>query len=247
MPERERMPSQLPLEVRNLILERDGTRLIDAANLALHDQKLTVILGPNGAGKSLLLRLLHGIVQPSAGAIRWAGAAPHRETRLRQAMVFQKPVLLRRSVAANIDFALDLRQPGSGRTEKSHRREQLLERVGLAGRAAQAARRLSGGEQQRLALARALATEPAVLFLDEPTASLDPASVLVIEGIVRDVHREGTKIILVTHDLAQARRLAEEVVFLHHGKVLECTAAAQFFNAPTSESARSYLAGDIII
>lgn len=232
----------LPLETRGLMLERDGRRLIDGIDLTLGAGGLTVVMGPNGAGKSLLLRLLHGLIPPTSGVIRWGGASMSPAIRARQGMVFQRPVLLRRSVAANLDFALGLRGDGS-----VARRDHLLERVGLLERASQPARLLSGGEQQRLALVRALALGPEVLFLDEPTASLDPASVLTIEEVVRGAGRNGTKVIFVTHDLAQARRLADDVVFLHRGQLLEHAVAEAFFGAPRSEFARAYLEGRIIV
>ena len=232
----------LPLETRKLVLDRDGKRLIDGIDLTLTSGALTVLMGPNGAGKSLLLRLLHGLIAPTSGEIRWAGEPMSSALRLRQGMVFQRPVLLRRSVAANLDFALGLR----GATARE-RRDQLLERVGLLDRARQPARLLSGGEQQRLALIRALALDPDVLFLDEPTASLDPASVLMIEQVVRAAYQNGTKIIFVTHDLGQARRLADEVVFLHRGQLLEQAPAGQFFAAPRSEFARAYLEGRLVL
>lgn len=232
----------LPLETRGLVLERDGRRLIDGVNLTLKAGGLTVVMGPNGAGKSLLLRLLHGLISPTEGEIRWGGAPMAAAIRARQGMVFQRPVLLRRSVAANLDFVLGLRDGGS-----VERRNALLDRVGLLDQANQPARRLSGGEQQRLALIRALALEPDVLFLDEPTASLDPASVLTIEQVVRAAQQNGTKIIFVTHDLAQARRLAGEVVFLHRGQLLEHAPADDFFTAPKSEFSRAYLEGRIVI
>jgi tungstate transport system ATP-binding protein len=232
----------LPLETRKLVLDRDGKRLIDGIDLTLTSGALTVLMGPNGAGKSLLLRLLHGLIAPTSGEIRWADEPMSSALRLRQGMVFQRPVLLRRSVAANLDFALGLR----GATARE-RRDQLLERVGLLDRARQPARLLSGGEQQRLALIRALALDPDVLFLDEPTASLDPASVLMIEQVVRAAYQNGTKIIFVTHDLGQARRLADEVVFLHRGQLLEQAPADQFFAAPRSEFARAYLEGRLVL
>jgi tungstate transport system ATP-binding protein len=232
----------LPLETRKLVLDRDGKRLIDGIDLTLTSGALTVLMGPNGAGKSLLLRLLHGLIAPTSGEIRWAGEPMSSALRLRQGMVFQRPVLLRRSVAANLDFALGLR----GATARE-RRDQLLERVGLLDRARQPARLLSGGEQQRLALIRALALDPDVLFLDEPTASLDPASVLMIEQVVRAAYQNGTKILFVTHDLGQARRLADEVVFLHRGQLLEQAPADQFFAGPRSEFARAYLDGRLVL
>ena len=232
----------LPLEVRGLRYVVHGEALIDGIDLALAKPGMTVVMGPNGAGKSLLLRLLHGLLAPSAGEIRWNGARLDRSVRQRQALVFQRPVLLRRSVLANVEFVLHLRSGANAPGARA-----LLEHVGLGDRAEQPARRLSGGEQQRLAMARALALEPDVLFMDEPTASLDPASVAAIEAIVADARRAGTKIVLVTHDLGQARRLADEVVFLHRGRVMEHTPAAQFFARPRSQPARDYLAGRLVL
>jgi tungstate transport system ATP-binding protein len=237
-----RLDGLLPVEARDLVFEVDRERLIDVDRLRLDAASLTVVMGPNGAGKSLLLRLLHGIIAPTSGTVEWAGAPLTDAARLRQAMVFQKPVLLRRSVAANLDFVLNLRRGAS-----AARRAELLEQVGLEDKASQPARLLSGGEQQRLALARALATKPDVLFLDEPTASLDPASVLMIEEIVRSVQDRNTKVIFVTHDVGQARRLADEVVFIHRGRVLEQAKAAVFFAAPASYEAAEYLAGRIVV
>ena len=165
----------LPLDIAGLTLAVDSRRLVDDLTLRLKGSGLTVIMGPNGAGKSLLLRLIHGLIRPTGGAISWGGVPMSAGLRARQAMVFQRPVLLRRSVAANIDFVLGLRG-AIGARAAAERRDRLLDRVGLLGHARQSARLLSGGEQQRLALARALAVEPEVLFLDEATASLDPAS-----------------------------------------------------------------------
>lgn len=230
----------MPLETRGLTFEIAGKRLLDDLTFTFNEAGRTVIMGPNGAGKSLLLRLLHGLLLPTAGTMHWAGKPLSRDIRKRQAMVFQRPTLLRRSVSANIEFVLGLR----GRVDRNQR-DALLETVGLQDQARQAARLLSGGEQQRLALARALATNPDILFLDEPTANLDPASTLMIENIVQDAYAAGVKIIFVTHDIAQARRLADEVVFLNRGRLAEVTPAAGFFASPASPDAAAYLAGRI--
>jgi tungstate transport system ATP-binding protein len=232
----------LPLEVRGLTFGIRGTHLIDGIDLRMGLEGFTVVMGPNGAGKSLLLRLLHGLLKPTEGDIRWNGVAPDEEVRKRQALVFQRPVLLRRSVLANVEFVLRLRAG-----KQPDRARALLEHFGLADKADRPARRLSGGEQQRLALARALALEPEVLFLDEPTASLDPASIAAIEDIVTEARHAGTKMVFVTHDVGQARRLADDVVFLHRGRLAEHTPAHRFFERPDSQEARDYLAGRLLL
>ncbi|SFR14096.1 ATP-binding cassette domain-containing protein [Poseidonocella sedimentorum] len=228
----------LPMRARGLALAPRGQRLLGPIDLTLRAGAITVIMGHNGAGKSLLLQALHGLLRPDAGEIRW-GDLPPAEARRGQAMVFQSPILLRRTVAANIDFALR----AVGRRDVKARRAALLAQAGLTARATQAARRLSGGEQQRLALVRALATDPRVLFLDEPTASLDPAATAAIEALVRTAHDSGIKIIFVTHDIGQARRLADEVVFLQEGQITEHTGVDEFFQSPKSDAARAYLHG----
>ena len=232
----------LPLETRALVYEIDGKRLIDGIDLQISAGPVTVVMGPNGAGKSILLRLLHGLKTPTSGQVLWAGQMPNERLRQRQAMVFQRPVLLRRSVAANLDFVLRMRK-----IRGKHRCDALLWKVGLEKQAHQNARDLSGGEQQRLALARALALDPEVMLLDEPTASLDPASTAGIEAIVGAAHRAGTKIVFVTHDIGQARRLADDVIFLHHGRIVERAPAAVFFDRPESHAARDYLTGRIVL
>jgi len=235
-------PPILPCVADELCYAAGGRMIIDRVSLTLGEGGVSVIMGPNGAGKSVLVRLLHGMLEPASGTVRWAGRPPDETLRKRQAMVFQTPVLLRRSVRANIDFILSLR----GRP--SHRRcDEMLELVGLLDHADKPARRLSGGESQRLAIARALAAQPDVLFLDEPTVSLDPATVALIESIVAQVAARGMKIIFITHDIAQARRLADEVIFVHRGRVVEQAPAADFFASPKTGAARDYLAGRIVM
>lgn len=233
-------PDPQGLLVRDLRLRLGETQVLDGVSLGLGARGCTVIMGPNGAGKSVLLRCMHGLIAADAGQVSWSGV-PAADATARQAMVFQKPVLLRRSVAANVDFVLRARRKDRSRTMA------LLEHVGLADKARRPARALSGGEQQRLALARALALDPEVLLLDEPTASLDPPSVQMIEAIVTRARDAGTRIIMVTHDAGQARRLADDVVFLHRGRVAEHSAAQQFFPVPQSQAARDYLDGRIVV
>lgn len=225
------------LKTRDLTYQAGAARLVDLPDLRLSPTGTTVIMGPNGAGKSLVLRLFHGLIRPDTGEIMLAGRGLDARLRGQQALVFQKPVLLRRSARANLDFVLKARGLPRDRTPA------LLEQVGLAAHGERPARRLSGGEQQRLAIARALATDPEMLLLDEPTASLDPAATLAIERILGEVKAAGVKLILVTHDLGQARRMADEVVFLARGRVVEQGPAEAFFAGPETEAARAYLAG----
>lgn len=237
--------SLLPLRVRGLCFEVGGRRLVDGVDLDLARSSRLVVVGPNGAGKSLLLRLLHGLIEPTGGSMTWNGRPFDADARAGQAMVFQRPVLLRRSVLANLDHALAARQHSS--VERRRRIERALSLGRLEAQARQPARTLSGGEQQRLALVRALALEPEVLFLDEPTANLDPASVLAVEEIIEAAYRAGTAIVLVTHDLGQARRHADRVVLMHGGRVVEAGDADAFFREPASDAAKAFLAGKILI
>jgi len=235
----------LPLDLHGLSLEVDGRRLIDGVDLRLEDTSLSVILGPNGAGKSLLLRLMHGLISPTKGEILWAGIPMDGRIRLRQAMVFQKPVLLRRTAQGNITHAVALR--GVPRGERGPRAYQALKLAGLERHASTSARVLSGGEQQRLCLARALSLDPDVLFLDEPTTNLDPTSTLAIERQLVQAQERGIKVIMVTHDLGQARRLAQEVVFLHQGTLLEHRSASAFFRQPDTAVGRAFISGELVL
>lgn len=233
----------LPIAADGLVVERAGRRIIDNIELEIGGHGVTVIMGPNGAGKSVLLRLLTGLLRPDAGRVTWADRRPDRGRAPALGMVFQKPVLLRRSALANVRYALRT----GGRAERARRAEQALVRAGLQHLARTPARMLSGGEQQRLALARALAPDPEVLLLDEPCANLDPAATAAIEALIRDAKSRGTRIVLVTHDIAQARRLADDVTFLHDGRIVEQAPAADFFEQPASSAGRAYLDGRLLI
>jgi len=232
----------LPVRLRGLGYERGGEWLLGPLDLDIDGARRVVVLGPNGAGKSLLLRLAHGLIEPSVGRVEWRTADPAR-LRSRQAMVFDRAVLLRRSARANVEYALALR--GVDRDERAARAEAVLEQTGLLPIAERAARALSAGEQQRLALARAWALRPEVLFLDEPTASLDPAAGRRIEQLILQIREAGTATVLTTHDLGLARRVAEEVVFLYRGQVLEHGPAAAFFEQPTTREAQAFLQGEL--
>jgi tungstate transport system ATP-binding protein len=233
----------LPLRVERLGFAAGGVRILREVTLTIEAGEPTLVVGPNGAGKSVLLRLLHGLLVPTEGRIAWA-APPGGEPACHQAMVFQRPVLLRRSVLANAAYPLKL--AGVPRAERGRRAAAALELVGLAHLADRPARRLSGGEQQRLALARAAALHPEVLFLDEPCASLDPAATRAVEEIIAALVARGTKIVMTTHDLGQARRLAGDVVFLHRGRMLEHAPAAAFFAGPDAPEAAAFLRGELV-
>jgi len=239
--------SILPLSARNLRYEVNGTPLIEDISMTVAPGSFTVVLGPNGAGKSLLLRLLHGLITPISGAVGWSGVGSlrGRTLRQRQAMVFQRPVLLRRSVEANVRFAL--KWQGAKPAQLHEACEFALERAGLTDRRRVPARLLSVGEQQRLVVARALAGKPDILFLDEPTASLDPASVQRIEALLQEANASGMAMVLVTHDIGQARRLGQNIVFVHRGRLVENAAAEPFFRNPQSAAAGAYLKGEIVV
>jgi tungstate transport system ATP-binding protein len=199
----------------------------------------TLILGPNGAGKSLLLRLLHGLLPPTQGSITW-----QKDNRSAQAMVFQKPMMLRRTAIANIEFALKI--AGCGTTDARNRAIIALEKTGISHLASRPARLCSGGEQQRIALARAWALNPEMLFLDEPTANLDPQATKSIEAIIQAMYESGTAIVMTTHDLGQAKRLADKILFLHRGQILEDLPANDFFNLPPTALASAFIRGELL-
>src|SRR5687767_10562335 len=226
----------LPLLVDKVSYAINGRAIIDSISAEIVAGPRTVILGPNGAGKSVLMRLCHGLLRPTSGAIRWSAANGGRQ---RQAMVFQRPVMLRRSALSNIVYGLKL--AGVGRQERELRARDVLEAVGLAGVAGQPARVLSGGEQQRLAVARAWALGPEVLFLDEPTANLDPGAARDVESLIGQIRASGTKIVMSTHNLGQAKRLGDEILFLAQGRLVERSDADRFFTQPASPEAAAFL------
>lgn len=229
--------SILPLRAERLALTRDGQRLIDTVSFTLPQGGITTIIGPNGAGKSLTLRLCHGLIAPDEGRVTWA-----RDKRLRHAMVFQQPVMLRRSVRANIAHALHAVTHPAVRS----RTDEALARFHLTSLAQRPARLLSGGEKQKLAIARAWATEPEVLFLDEPTSQLDPAATREIEALIRTLSLEGLTLVMTTHDLGQARRLADRILFFNRGRLVEDADATSFFERPATPQARAFIAGELL-
>lgn len=235
-------PSLLPLTLDRVVFAAGSRRIIRGVSTTLGAGPRTVILGPNGAGKSVLLRLCHGLLTPTGGTIRWNSPEPPGGPR-RQAMVFQRPVMLRRSALGNVTYAL--RRAGVPHRQSVERAMEALRKVGLAAIAGHAARVLSGGEQQRLALARVWALRPEILFLDEPTANLDPGATHEIEKIIAALHAAGTKIVLVTHNLGQAHRLGDEILFIHAGQLVERAPAGHFLKHPASPEAARFLEGEL--
>lgn len=235
--------TDLPIVFADASVRVRDLTILDGISLTFAPGAPTVLIGPNGSGKTTLLRLAMGLIEPSAGGVAWGGR--ERVPPTRRGIVFQRPAMLRRSAAANIHYALSSAKVA--RSDWAECTEELLALVGLSGLGDRPARKLSGGEQQRLALARALARDPEVLFLDEPTASLDPAATKAIEDVVRAVAARGIKIVLSTHDLGEARRLAGDIVLLHRGRVIESGPAAEFFADPRTQEARRFLAGELLV
>jgi tungstate transport system ATP-binding protein len=233
----------LPISFDEVSVTIGAVTILDRVTLALVPGAPTVLLGPNGAGKTTLLHAAMGLAVPTRGRITWGAHADSRWTR--RAIVLQRPTMLRRSVNGNIRYAL--RTAGMPRRRRQEAVDELLSMVGLLDLARRPARRLSGGEQQRLALARALAQDPAVLFLDEPTASLDPSATQAVEAVIAAASRRGIKVVLATHDLGEARRLAGDVVLLHRGRVVEAGDAISFFERPQTHEGRRFIAGELLV
>jgi tungstate transport system ATP-binding protein len=237
------LASDLPIRFSEVGILAGGVTILDCISTTFCAGAPTVLIGPNGSGKTTLLRAAMGLIRPVRGCITWDGCEVSPPTR--RAIMFQRPVMLRRSAAANIGYALAA--AGTPRAERATRIAELLSLVGLEAIAGRPARRLSGGEQQLLSLARALARDPAVLFLDEPTASLDPAATKAIEDIIRAVSTRGIKVVMATHDLGEAKRLAGEIVLLHRGRLIESGPAHGFFAGPMTEEAKKFIAGELLV
>ena len=235
--------TDLPLMLVEVGILAGEVTILDDISLTLGPGAPTVLIGPNGSGKTTLLRAAMGLIPVTRGRVTWGGrdASPPD----RRAILFQRPAMLRRSTAGNVRYALAA--AGVPRGQRANRAAELLALVGLEGLERRPARRLSGGEQQRLALARALARDPEVLFLDEPTASLDPAATKAIEDIVRAVSARGVKVVMATHDLGEAKRLAGEIVLLHRGRLIENGPASEFFANPRTQEARKFIAGELLV
>ena len=232
------------LHVSNVLVRRRGKDILGPISVSISEPGISLIMGPNGSGKTTLLRLMHGLERPRQGLIVWKKndlqtVAPT------QAFVFQEPILLRRSVLENLKYPLSLKRVDKDEIDK--RSKSACEKIGLATAIDQDAHMLSGGEKQKLAVARALIDRPQVLFLDEPTASLDGSAKLEIEKMLLEAVSNGTKLYLATHDIGQAKRLGGEVVFLNRGKLVEQSQAVDFFTNPKTDDARVFLSGEILL
>ena len=214
------------LSAQSVGLLRQGQTLLNDISLTLHERQSTVLIGHNGAGKSLLLHVLHGLIKASSGKIE---SLPAQD----QKMVFQKPILLRRTALAHFQFATQIKDISVA--------DHWFDQAKLTDRKHIAARALSAGEQQKLAMISALATKPVLLFLDEPTANLDQESTKDIEQLIQQAKDDGTSIMMISHSLKQAQRLADRIIFMHHAKVLDDCAADDFFKSHHSQEAGLFI------
>ena len=231
-----------PIQFKDLSVILGQKIILDKINCKIKSNSITAVLGPNGAGKSIFLQTINGLFSIQSGRLNFNLMEINQEIRKQQAMVFQNPVLLRRTVIANLQFISNLRNKESNRLLK-----KILSKVGLEDYEKKPARLLSGGEKQRLSMARALIINPNLLLLDEPTANLDPYSLKLIEDLVLEENSIGKTIIFTTHDMSQAKRLATDVIFLNKGKVLEQTISKTFFKSPKTLEAQKYINGEILI
>ena len=232
----------LPLTLTQATAHMRGKKLVGPVDFTLAPEGFTIVIGPNGAGKTTLLRLMHGLQRCSGGSITWA--VPALDARNKQAFVFQSPIMMRRRVVDSLAYPLRLK--GVAKAEARAKATAIAQRFGLSELLESWAPMLSGGEKQKLSLARALIIEPEILFLDEPCASLDGRATREIETILQDEQARGTRLVMSTHDMGQARRLAQDVIFMHKGMVHEFSGAERFFSAPSTLEAKAFTNGDIV-
>ncbi len=223
-----------------------GRLVLDIDRLDVVRGETLAVIGPSGSGKSTLLRLLQFLETSSAGRVIFEGRPVNGRvalaTRRRVSTVFQRPIVLTRSVEANIAYGIELR----GRRPDAGEIRGLLDALDLAPLARTPAVSLSGGEVQRLAVARALATRPDVLLLDEPTANLDPRNVRLVEALIQERRASGTTIVLATHQIFQARRLADRIALLLEGRITEAGPAQALLDHPADPRTRAFLSGEMI-
>ena len=261
-----------PLIAENLVVEFNGKHILGPLDLTVNKGDISLILGPNGSGKTTLLKSLHGIMKLKRGSIKWS--CSDNSSMKKQMFVFQTPIMLRRSVFENLTYPLLLRKVSNSKAHRLA--TEWAEKIGLkplkedVGQTLGAygigpgcyfvlpilgpttaimhisATRLSGGEKQKLALARALITEPEMLFLDEPSASLDGKTTVEIENLLKSCTKNGTTIMMSTHDIGQAKRLAKNILFLNKGILESNQLTETFFLKPMSPNAQKFITGEIV-
>ena len=231
------------IKINNLILfsNKGEGNLIDIPNLQFDSKSISVIIGPNGAGKSLLLNIIQGLILPSAGTIKIKSSIKDKSCK-KVSIMMQKPSFLRRTTEQNIQFVLEL-----NKDKRKVSYLDVIERFDLIAQRKILANKLSGGEKQRLALALAIITNSKILLLDEPTANADPRTTIKIEKIIKEEAIAGKKILLVTHNIPQAKRLGQDIAFIHRGKVLEHCDKAVFVNHPKVKEINQFLEGEVVI
>ena len=231
------------IKINNLILfsNKGEGNLIDIPNLQFDSKSISVIIGPNGAGKSLLLNIIQGLILPSAGTIKIKSSIKDKSCK-KVSIMMQRPSFLRRTTEQNIQFVLEL-----NKDKRKVSYLDVLERFDLIAQKKILANKLSGGEKQRLALALAIITNSKILLLDEPTANADPRTTIKIEKIIKEEAIAGKKILLVTHNIPQAKRLGQDIAFIHRGKVLEHCDKAAFVNHPKVKEINQFLEGEVVI
>ena len=234
------MSEMFPLTLSNLSVRRRGKTVLGPIDLVIDQGGPMMVIGPNGSGKTTLLRVMHGIERISEGTATWA-----QSDQANHGYVFQSPVVLRRSVAENLSYPLQLINTPKPQIKTAV--DHWIDRIGLTKVKDGSATRLSGGERQKLAIARALIRDPDVLFLDEPCSNLDGQSTREIEALLLATAAAGTRVIMATHDMGQARRLASGVLFVMGGRIIETGSASDIFSAPKTAELKAFLKGDILI
>ncbi|MDW7672093.1 MAG: ATP-binding cassette domain-containing protein [Bacillota bacterium] len=236
------------LTINNLTKTYDAHTVLQVPSMVINSGSFWGIIGPNGSGKSTLMRILAGLNDPSTGSVLYDGQALNQQISESITLVFQKPYLLRTSVCQNIAYPLQLR--GFEKKEIVSRVNRMLETLNIGYLRDQRAWTLSGGEAQKVALARALVFRPRLLMLDEPTANIDPTSILILESRIRDYYDEyQPTILMVTHNLQQTKRVCDLVAFMYEGKVLESGTLERIFeNGDTrgNELMKSFIREDLM-
>lgn len=234
----------MEISICNVVKDYGGRRVVDIESLKIKEASRFGIIGPNGAGKSTLVRMIGGLEGPTKGQILYNGKINpvYRDI----TVVFQKPYLLRTTVFHNIAYPLIIRK--EKKKEITRKVNAILEEMGLYDLKDKKAWTLSGGEMQKIALARALIFKPSLLILDEPTANIDPSSMAIMEEMIKKINeREKTTVIMITHNLQQTKRICKEVAFMYQGKVKEVGFVEQVILRPQNPFVKKFIEGELLI